>query len=121
METILIDEKEMKDSFVKEARAINSSLRGAMQQKQTELGIGLFVGGLEVIMCSENDTLEGNIKNLFASFESNFAESIFFQMETIKKTKMLSIVQDYLNKKGLLDDFLKYREQEEVKNKRIGN
>lgn len=109
MEATLIDEKELKDKFVEKAHSINQLLCGEMRKKESELGIGIYAGGLTTIFCSEKWTLEDNINNLLAVFQNNFAESMFFQLNNIKQDKTLAIVLSYLQSRGLEDDFAKFK------------
>lgn len=119
METILIDEKEIKEKFVEKAREINKALTGCLDNKMIEYGLNPngYVGGLSGIMIGNDLSLESNINNLFAAFTSNYAESIFFQCENIKQMNTLNLIQDYLRAKGLEDDFLMFRDK--TRQKRI--
>ena len=122
METILIDEKEMTKRFVEKACEINKLLVGSLEAKMIEYGLNPYnyVGGLSGIISSNDLTLEENINNLFAVFTSNYAESIFFQCESIKQMNTLNLVKDYLRMKGLEDEFLKFRDANRTTQKRIG-
>lgn len=117
METILIDEKEIKEKFVEKAREINKLLAGSLDAKMIEYGLNPYnyVGGLSGTISSNDLSLEDNINNLFAVFTSNYAESIFFQCENIKQMNTLNLIQDYLRLKGLEDDFLKFRDANRTK------
>lgn len=116
METILIDEKEIKDKFVEKANEINKLLAGSLEAKMIEYGLNphCYVGGLSGIMCSNDLTLEDNINNLFAAFTSNYAESIFFQCENIKQMSILNLIQDYLRKRGLETDYSKFKQSKMI-------
>ncbi|EXY65577.1 hypothetical protein ACRASQ_15040 [Bacteroides hominis] len=122
METILIDEKEMTKRFVEKACEINKLLVGSLEAKMIEYGLNPYnyVGGLSGTISSNDLTLEENINNLFAVFTSNYAESIFFQCESIKQMNTLNLVKDYLRMKGLEDEFLKFRDANRTTQKRIG-
>jgi hypothetical protein len=122
METILIDEKEMTKRFVEKACEINKLLVGSLEAKMIEYGLNPYnyVGGLSGTISSNGLTLEENINNLFAVFTSNYAESIFFQCESIKQMNTLNLVKDYLRMKGLEDEFLKFRDANRTTQKRIG-
>lgn len=113
METILIDEKELRDKFVAKAQGMNASILEYQRKKESEFGIKplSYVGGLTGIFCSEKWTLENNINNLLAIFHNNFLESIFFQLNNIKQDKTLDIVLSYLQSRGLEEDFAKFRSQ----------
>lgn len=122
METILIDEKEIKEKFVAKAYEINKLLVGSLEAKMIEYGLNPYnyVGGLSGTISSNDLTLEENINNLFAVFTSNYAESIFFQCENIKQMNTLDLVKDYLRSRGLEADFLKFRDANRTTQKRIG-
>ena len=111
METILIDEKELRDKFVKKARATNTILRDALINKESEYGIKgeSYVGGLTRILCNEKSSLEDNIDNLIDVFHNNYLESIFFQLENMRKRNTLDIVLHYLKSRGLEEDFAQFR------------
>lgn len=113
METILIDEKELRDKLVEKAREMNASILEYQRKKESEFGIKplSYVGGLTGILCSEKWTLENNINNLLAVFNNNFLESIFFQLNTIKQDKTLAIVLRYLQSRGLEEDFAQFKNQ----------
>ncbi|MFG5857786.1 hypothetical protein LDB17_06235 [Dysgonomonas sp. Shenzhen-Wh21] len=113
METILIDEKELRDKLVKKAREMNASILEYQREKESEFGIKpiSYVGGLTGVFCSEKWTLENNINNLLAIFHNNFIESIFFQLNTIKQDKTLAIVLRYLQSRGLEEDFAQFKNQ----------
>ena len=117
METILIDEKEIKEKFVEKAHEINKLLAGSLDAKMIEYGLNPYnyVGVLSGTISSNDLSLEDNINNLFAVFTSNYAESIFFQCENIKQMNTLNLIQDYLRLKGLEDDFLKFRDANRTK------
>lgn len=122
METILIDEKEIKEKFVAKAYEINKLLVGSLEAKMIEYGLNPYnyVGGLSGTISSNDLTLEENINNLFAVFTSNYAESIFFQCENIKQMNTLDLVKDYLKSRGLEADFLKFRDANRTTQNRIG-
>jgi len=111
METILIDEKELRDKFVAKARATNTILRDALQKKESEYGINCesYVGGLTRILCDEKSSLEDNMDNLINIFHNNYLESIFFQLENMRKRNTLDIVLHYLKSRGLEEDFAQFR------------
>lgn len=109
METTYINESEVRDNLVKECRAMNQSLRMAIIEKEKEYGVGVYVGGLSLIMCSERMDLKDNIQNMLAAFSSNYAESMFFQLDNINKMETLNIVQDFLIGMGLEDQFRLYK------------
>ena len=113
METILIDEKELRDKFVKKARATNTILRDALINKESEYGIKgeSYVGGLTRILCNEKSSLEDNIDNLIDVFHNNYLESIFFQLENMRKRNTLDIVLHYLKSRGLEEDFAQFKNQ----------
>lgn len=113
METTLIDEKELRDKLVEKVQKMNANIRQYKQKKESEFGINplTYVGGLTGIFCSEEWTLEDNINNLLTTFNNNFLESIFFQLNNIKQDKTLDIVLSYLNSRGLEEDFAKFRSQ----------
>lgn len=117
METNYINESEVRDKLVKECRAINQSLRMSVLEKEKEYGIGLYVGGLTLLMCSEKMDLETNLKNILAVFSCNYAESMFFQLDNIKKMETLSLVQEYLRSCGLEDDFSLYKQMRQKSQK----
>lgn len=113
METILIDEKELRDKLVEKAQEMNANIRQYKQKKESEFGINpiSYAGGLTGIHCSEKWTLEDNINNLLAVFNNNFLEGIFFQLNTIKQDKTLAIVLSYLQSRGLEEDFAQFKNQ----------
>ncbi|MEG2150542.1 MAG: hypothetical protein RRY36_04915 [Bacteroidaceae bacterium] len=113
METMLIDEKELTEKFVKRANEINKILSGCINREMVKQGLNPdnYVGGLCGVICSEGMSLEDNIKNLFAAFSNNYGESVFFQCDSIKKMHTLNLVIDYLKTKGLENDFLKFRDE----------
>ncbi len=113
METILINETELRDKFVAKARATNTILRDALIKKESEYGIKgeSYVGGLTRILCNEKSSLEDNIDNLINIFHNNYLESIFFQLENMRKRNMLDIVLHYLKSKGLEEDFAQFKNQ----------
>ena len=121
METTFIDEKEIIEKFVEKAQKINKILIDCLNQKMREYGLtpDHYVGGLEGIISSKDLTLKGNINNLLAAFTANYSESISFQCENIKYMNTLSLVQSYLKRKGLEDDFLKFRDTNSFNQKRI--
>lgn len=114
METILIDEKELRDKLVEKVQKMNANIRQYKQKKESEFGIKplSYAGGLTGIFCSEKWTLENNINNLLAIFNNNFLESIFFQLNNIKQDETLAIVLKYLQSRGLEDDFAQFKNQE---------
>lgn len=113
METILIDEKELRDKLVEKVQKMNANIHQYKQKKESEFGINpiSYAGGLTSIHCSEKWTLEDNINNLLAVFNNNFLESIFFQLNTIKQDKTLAIVLSYLQSRGLEEDFAQFKNQ----------
>lgn len=121
METILIDEREIKEKFVERAQKINQILINCHNRKMIEFGLNPnhYIGGLECTISSTGMSLEQNINNLFAVYSSNYAESIFFQCENIKQMNTLNLIQDYLRLRGLEDDFLKFRDKTRQKQIKI--
>lgn len=115
METTYINESEIRDSFVKECKSMSQSLRMAIIEKEKEYGIGVYVGGLSLPICSESMDLETNLKNMLAVFSCNYAESMFFQLDNIKKMETLNIVQDFLIGMGLEDKFRIYKKMRQEK------
>ena len=116
METIFVDEKEMTDKFVEKAQAINKTLLNSLTCKMIEYGLSQwqYAGGLSCTISSKSMSLEQNINNLFAAYSSNYAESLFFQCENMKLMNTMNIVREYLNKRGIEDDFIKFRESKEA-------
>ena len=110
METNYINESEVRDNFVKDCRAMSQGLRMSVLEKEKEYGIGVYVGGLSLPICSESMDLETNLKNMLAVFSCNYAESMFYQLDNISKMETLSFVQDYLLSRGLIDDFSLYKQ-----------
>lgn len=115
METTYINESEVRDNFVKECREMSQGLRMAIIEKEKEYGIGIYVGGLHLPICSESMDLDTNIKNMLAAFSSNYAESMFFQLDNINKMDTLNIVQDFLIGLGLEDKFRLYKKMRQEK------
>lgn len=113
METILIDEREIIEKFVSKAHEVNQILINCQNKKMIEYGLNPnhYIGGLECTISSKEMSLEQNINNLFAVYSSNYAESISFQCENIKLMNTLNLVQFYLRRRGLEDDFLKFRDE----------
>lgn len=111
METILIDEKEIVGKFVQLASRANERLINAMQNKHVEMGVNpnAYIGGLECVIYSPDMSIESLIKNLFAVYNNNFQNSIFYQLDNLKKMQTLSMVQGYLREKGLEENFLRWR------------
>lgn len=121
METILIDEREIKEKFVQRAQEVNQILIGCQNRKMIEFGLNpnCYVGGLECTISSAEMSLEQNINNLFAVYSSNYAESIAFQCENIKHMNTLDFIREYLRVRGLEDDFLRFRDANRARQKRI--
>lgn len=111
METILIDEKKVKDKLVNKIKATNAGLITQIREKSIDMGINpdSYVGGLSCAISSNDLGLESNINNLIASYSNNFVESIFFQLDNIKKDRTLNMILDYLQSRGLEDDFAKFK------------
>ncbi|MDH6343145.1 hypothetical protein M2480_001771 [Parabacteroides sp. PFB2-12] len=112
METILIDEKEIKNKLVSKIKSKNKELRSLMRQKSIDMGItpDSYLGGLSYAISSEELSLESNINNLLAVYNNNFVESVFFQLDNIKKDRTLGIVLAYLQSRGLESDFSQFKD-----------
>lgn len=115
METTYINESEIRDRFVKECRSMSQGLKMAIIEKEKEYGIGIYVGGLHLPICSDGMDLETNIQNMLAAFSINYAESMFFQLDNINKMETLNIVQDFLIGLGLEDKFRIYKRMRQEK------
>lgn len=111
METILIDEKELNKTLVDKMKTCNAKLINQMNKKSTETGINpnSYVGGLMTSINSEGLSLESNINNLIAAYVNNFSESIFYQLENIKKRASIDTIIDYLQSRGLESDFANFK------------
>ena len=74
MESVLIDEEEIKNKFVEKAGEINRRLLDSLKHKMIEYGLnpGQYVGGLTCTISSKDMSLEQNINNLFAAYSINF-------------------------------------------------
>lgn len=118
-ETVLIDEREIVNTFIRLATKANEDLIDAMEEKHREMGIHphSYVGGLECIIYDANMPIESLIKNLFAVYNNNFQNSIFFQLDNLKKMQTLSMVKKYLREKGIEEDFLRWRYEKENSSK----
>lgn len=113
MDTVLIDENELKAKLVSNIQKINESLIDFMRKKAAEMGVNpdAYVGGISCAISSEYLNLESNINNLIAAYSSNFGESIFFQFDSIKKMETIAFIERYLTEKNLIADFTEYKEQ----------
>lgn len=116
METVLIDEEEIKNKFVEKAGEINRRLLDSLKHKMIEYGLnpGQYVGGLTCTISSKDLSLEQNINNLFAAYSINYIESMFFQCENIKMMNTLNLVQRFLTERGLEFDYLRFKESKET-------
>lgn len=116
METVLIDEEEIKNKFVEKAGEINRRLLDGLNRKMVEYGLnpGRYAGGLTCTISSKNMSLEQNINNLFAAYSINYTESMFFQCEYIKMMNTLNLVQSFLMERGLELDYLRFKESKEA-------
>lgn len=113
MATILIDEKEINTKLVERLQAPNANLITRMREKTIEMGINpnSYVGGISTSITTNNLCLESNINNLIAAYGNNFNESIFFQLDNIKRMRSIELIQQYLSVKNLLEDFIIYRDR----------
>lgn len=113
METILIDEKEINTKFVERVQTLNANLITRMREKTIEMGINpnSYIGGISTSITTNNLCLESNINNLIAAYGNNFNESIFFQLDNIKRMRSIELIQQYLSEKNLLEDFIIYRDR----------
>lgn len=113
METILIDEKEVNTKLVERVQTLNANLITRMREKTIEMGINpnSYVGGISTSITTNNLCLESNINNLIAAYGNNFNESIFFQLDNIKRMRSIELIQQYLSEKNLLEDFIIYRDR----------
>lgn len=118
METVLTDEKEIVEMFVKKVHKVNQILIACHNRKMAEYGLNSdhYVGGLECAISSKEMSLEQNIDNLLAVYSNNYAESISFQCESIEHMNILNLVMAYLKMKGLSEDFLKFRDANKAPN-----
>lgn len=91
VETVLVDEKELVSRLVENVEAMNRQINKAYTEEHKKYGINpqMYAGGLMCAMCSKGMSLEQNIKNLLAIFQSNFMESLFFQCRYIKLMEAL--------------------------------
>ena len=111
MDATLNKEKELNEKLVENVKALNIGMSQSLAKELLKNGISpnKCIGGLMSAFCSNEMDLERNINNLFAAFSNNFAESIFFQVDNIKKTRTMEIIDLYLSSKGLSEDFAEYR------------
>ena len=116
MESVLIDEEEIKNKFVEKAGEINRRLLDSLKRKMIEYGLnpGQYVGGLTCTISSKDMSLEQNINNLFAAYSINYTESMFFQCENIKMMNTLNLAQRFLTERGLEFDYLRFKESKET-------
>ncbi len=118
METVLTDEKEIVEMFVKKVHKVNQTLIACHNRKMVEYGLNSdhYVGGLECAISSKEMSLEQNINNLLAVYSNNYVESISFQCENIEHMNILNLVIAYFKMKGLSEDFLKFRDANKAPN-----
>lgn len=115
METTYINESEVRDNIVKECRAMNQRLIQALNKKEKENGIGVYVGGLELPICHESMDLNTNIRNILAVLQCNYSNSMFYQLDNIRKMETLDLVQDFLRYMGLEEKFRVYKQMRQDK------
>lgn len=102
--------QEQNKMMVDSVRLLNQALNFMMSSELSNKGInqGRIVGGLNGVECSEQLCFESNLKNLLAAFQHNYAESIGFQVDSIKQRRNILLVTEYLTTRGLLEDFERF-------------
>ena len=112
-ETVLIDERKLVKQFVEMIQEKNKVLTERHRAKDKEMGTSHFFDGLTIAHCSEGMGIEGVFKNLLATYNNNYSESIFYQCDNIRMRQIIEGVNSYLSFRGLENDYLLYKQARE--------